>query len=72
MGGEDRLLSKRVSYCILFNQIDLAAKNSFQFISHLDKIEQAAFGITLKAHQDVDVAVRSKVIGEDGAEKRQL
>src|SRR5436305_125529 len=68
---EDRLAPERIAQAFLLDEIDLAAEDLLQLVAHLDQIQKAPGRIRGEGHEDVDVAVRTKIVPQDRTEKRE-
>src|SRR3990170_5120363 len=54
------------------HQVDLPAEERYQFLFHLDVIEQAPVGGRSEGHEHVHIAVRPEVVPQDRPEQRQF
>src|SRR5881397_3007559 len=70
--AHDLLPAKRISQPGFFHEIDVAAEKDFQFIDHGDPLEQTPRSIIREPDDNIDIAVRRKVIAQNGTKQREL
>jgi len=71
LGAHDFVAPERIAQSGTLNEIDLVPQQSCQFLLYANKVEQRVWSIRLKLHQDIDIAVRAKVVTQDRAEQRK-
>lgn len=54
------------------HKVDRTAQYLFQFVLHIDMVEEAPLRVRRESRQDVNVAVGSEVIAQDRPKKRQF
>ena len=67
--SHDRFASIGVADSALFLDINVTCEDSFQFFLHVHDIEKIPACICFKAHQNISVAVGSKIVAQNRAEQ---
>jgi sialidase-1 len=63
---------KRVGNVFLFDEINLAAEHLFEFSPRLKGLPEIPPRVIRKGNEDIDIAIRPKIIAEDRTEEGQL
>ena len=66
-GGRDDRVAEVGTEVLGCSELNLAPKGVFEFEFHLRKVEEAGCVTGLELDEEVDVAVRSEVLAQDGA-----
>lgn len=69
---ENKFTPKWIANRSVFNQIDVTAEDSSQFLDHVDPVIRRPWRVLLKCGEDVNIAFRAEILAQRGTEESKF